>query len=209
MVSPKATGNAERKPIVLGTGSKYKIGLFQTLGLPFETDTPPFEENNPDQLEPMALAAALARGKAKSLVGRHPKALIIGADQVLALGDRVFSKPGTMEKAVAQLLALTGRTHCLHTAFAVFDPSSGAIREALVTSRITFHANLSEDFLRTTVAQDQSWDCVGSYKFESRGILLMEKVETSDTNAIVGLPLIALAGVLGDLGYFPTRFCHL
>ena len=205
MVSVKVEGTP-LKPIVLGTASKYKIGLFRTLGLPFENDGPPFEEKNPQNLGPVALAAALARGKAKSLAAKHPQALIIGADQVLALGDQVFSKPDTTERAVAQLLQLSGRTHCLHTAFAVLDPTSGTLWEDLVTSRITFHANLSEDFLRKTVEQDESWDCVGSYKFESRGILLMEKVETADTNAIVGLPLIALAGVLGDLGYFPTRF---
>ncbi|MDJ0836448.1 MAG: nucleoside triphosphate pyrophosphatase [Acidobacteriota bacterium] len=194
------------KPILLATQSKYKIALFETLGLPFETAAPPFEEFIDPTLHPEQLALTLARGKAESLAEDWPHHLIIGADQVLALGDEVLTKPGTVDKTVAQLKRLSGKTHRLHTAFAIIEPDTGRAVEDAVHASISFHGNLSEDYLRKMVEADKSWDCVGGYKFESRGVMLMSRVETQDTNAIVGLPLIALIEALSIWGFFEERF---
>lgn len=194
------------KPILLATQSKYKIALFETLGIAFETAPPPFEEHHNPKLSPRDLAMGLARGKAVSLADQYPNHLIIGADQVLAFEDQIFSKPGTVDAAVVQLGKLVGKTHALHTAFAVLEPSTGRAVEDVVDAQITFHDRLAPDFLRAMVEADQTTDCVGGYKFESQGVLLMKQVATSDTNAIVGLPLIALVSALAEWGYFQDRF---
>lgn len=194
------------RPLLLATQSRYKIALFEKLGLAFETAAPPFEEVLDGRLAPDDLAQALARGKAESLRATYPEHVIIGADQVLALGDEVMGKPGTVEAAVAQLLRLSGRSHALHTAVSVWDPASGQAYEAIETATIRFWPNLSRDFLRDLVVRDQTIDCAGAYKFECGGILLMESVQVEDPNAIVGLPLMRLARLLDRLGYLRGRF---
>lgn len=194
------------KPILLATTSKYKRELFEKLGLAFEMAAPPYEEQVVEGVEPADLASMLATGKAQSLGQTWPDHLIIGADQVLALGQQVFTKPETTERAVAQLLSLSGQTHSLHTAFSLWDPARQKLVSRVVSSQLTFHPRLSPDFLRRMVEEDHSQDCVGAYKFESRGIFLFEKVESSDINAIIGLPLLAMIEELSRFGYFPIAF---
>ncbi len=193
-------------PILLATTSKYKRALFDVLNLPYECEAPPFEEHIHQGADPQTAAQELARGKAQSLADIYPDHLILGADQVLALGPKIFTKPETTEKAVQQLLELSGKTHSLHTAFHLLQPKTGLNITRLVTAKLTFHPNLSPTWLREMVVRDRSQDCVGGYKYESCGIFLMEKIETPDVNAIVGLPLLALIEELGSLGYFPDRF---
>ncbi len=196
------------KPIVLATTSKYKIELFGRLGLPFRTASPKFEEILNPRRPPKNQAVALATGKAQSLGKSFPGSLIIGTDQVLALGKQVFTKPGTTDRAVTQLLELSGKTHSLHSAFALWNPSTEELVTRVVTARLTFHSDFTPEYLREMVEADGSQDCVGGYKYESMGIFLMEHIRTSDTNTIVGLPLIALIRELQEMGYFPDRFRH-
>ena len=193
-------------PILLATTSKYKIKLFQRLGLTFESAAPPFEEFIDPSISPDRLAGRLASGKAHSLAEAYPHHLIIGADQILELEDEIFTKPGNTEQAVAQLLKLSGKTHCLFTAFTLFEPATGEEITEVVTARLTFHDRFSAEFLKRLVAREQSQDCVGGYKFESEGFLLVKRVETEDANSIVGLPLIALVAALSRFGYFTDRF---
>ncbi len=194
------------KPLVFASQSKYKLALFGNLGLPFTPAAPKFEETIDPALDPAALAQKLALGKACSLAADFPGSVIIGSDQILALDAKIFTKPGSVDKAVDQLRELTGKTHCLHTAFALFDAHSQASLTGVETSRITFHDNLAPEFLRRLVEEERSWDCVGGYKYESKGPLLMKAVETNDASAIIGLPLIAIAAALDRWGYLRGRF---
>jgi len=194
------------KPLLLASTSRYKQALFAKLGVPFETAAPPFEERLVAGVAPPEQALRLAEGKARSLADQWPDHLIIGADQILAVGDRILTKPGSVAAAVDQLVGLSGRTHALHTAFAILEASSGKVFGDVVTANITFFDNLDRAFLRTLVTRDETTDCVGGYKFEEGGILLMERVETPDPNAIVGLPLIALIAGLRRWGWFDERF---
>jgi len=194
------------KPILLATGSKYKAGLFERLGVPFEQAKPPYREHAEEAPDPVALASAQARGKAHSLARDWPDHLIIGTDQVLALEETIFTKPGSVAAATEQLCSLSGRTHVLHAAFFILDPRTGLSRSGLVTSRLTLWPDLDPAWIDQMVRRDETLDCVGGYKIESLGILLMEKVETEDLNAVVGLPLISLARALEHWGYFRDRF---
>lgn len=194
------------KPILLGTQSSYKKSVFAKLGLAFDIASPPFEEIITPGVPPQEVAAELARGKANSLRENWSEHVIIGADQVLACEGEIFSKPGSVDAAVAQLLKLSGKTHELHTAFCVLDAETGETQEDIETARISFWPDLNADYLRNLVERDQTTDCVGAYKFESGGILLMERVEMEDPNAIIGLPLMRLARALSHWGYLADRF---
>lgn len=182
--------------LVLGTTSKYKIALFKRLGLPFQTASPPLEEKLVLGQDPRDQALRLAGEKADSLREAYADHVIIGADQILALGQTIFTKPGSQEKAVTQIMQLSGRTHALHTAYAILDTQTGRKKSRLVTSRLRVRGDLKEAWVRELVRRDQTQDCVGGYKWESLGIQLFTAVRTPDPNAIVGLPLLALAGDL-------------
>ena len=192
--------------IVLATTSRYKRALFEKLGLPFTTAAPPFEEVIDPEEEPRQLAINLAVGKARSLSDRFPDATIIGADQILAHRGTMLTKPGTVDKTLEQLLRLRGSTHQLHTAFAIHQPRQNRLITGCDTSTLSMHDHLSKTFLKQMVMEDETWDCVGGYKYESKGIFLFKAIAAEDPNAIVGLPLLSLVRELQTLGFFPGRF---
>ncbi|MGL5096161.1 MAG: Maf family protein, partial [Planctomycetia bacterium] len=130
--------------------------------------------------------------------GDLPTATIIGGDQTLEADGRLFDKPGDRAAAAAQLKLLSGRTHRLFTAVAVWR--AGAIDTRVDVSTITFR-RLSDDAIARYLDADEPYDCCGSYRIESGGLRLMAAIETTDPSAIVGLPLIALADVLSELGW--------
>lgn len=193
-------------PLVFASQSRYKKRLFDRLQLTYEAVTPAYDEVFQPGLTPPEQAVFLARGKARSLIPRFPDHVIVGSDQVISLGNRIFTKPGTTRANVQQLMDLTGQTHELHSAFSVWVPETRESIDRVITSRIRFHEGLSPQFLRQLVEQDQSQDCAGGYKLESLGIFLIASLDTPDPNAIEGLALLSLIQVLGDLGYFPSRF---
>jgi septum formation protein len=188
------------RTLVLGSTSKYRRALLDAAGVRYVAAAPPFEERHDEGFAPDALAVTLAIGKARSLGGLHPDALIVGADQVPAIDGRVLGKPGTRDAAVLQLLSLQGRTHELHTAVAVLDARSGQLRSRLMTHLMTMRS-LSRAQAEAYVDHDAPLDCAGAYRVEARGALLFESMRGDDHTAIVGLPLTALATLLRELGH--------
>lgn len=193
------------RPLLLASTSKYKRQVFERLGLPFAVAAPPYAEIKPRGMAPQQVALHLAEGKARSLRADYPEHVIVAGDQVLECEGELLSKPGTIERAVAQILALQGKTHRLLTAYCILDPSDDSVRKGVDQALIRFHAGLHPEFVRRLVEADQSQDCVGAYKFESRGPLLMESVQMKDPNAIIGLPLFELIAQLADIGFYPDR----
>jgi septum formation protein len=176
--------------------------LLERLGVPFRSREPRCDESAIQREEvgaqPHRLAERLALAKASSLVGSEAHAAIIGCDQLVAFEGRVFGKPHTLARAVDQLVAMAGRTHELITALVVIR-GADTFRHTDIT-RLRMR-ELSSEAIERYVAADQPVDCAGSYKLESRGIALFERIETDDHTAITGLPLIALVTILRELGF--------
>ena len=187
--------------LVLASTSPYRRALLERLGVPFEVHEPRVVEDayKREAVSPRSLAERLAEAKATSLGDVVPDANVIGSDQVVAFQGEVFGKPGDAEGAVAQLLALSGRTHELLTAFAVARGGRVLARHTDVT-RLRMRP-LDREALGRYVEADRPFDCAGSYKLERRGVTLFDRIESDDQSAVTGLPLIALTGVLRDLGY--------
>ncbi len=186
--------------LILASTSPYRRSLLERLGLPFETMAPGVDEEAfaATGAGPRTIAESLAIAKAEAVAkGRH-EAVVIGSDQVAALDGRALGKPGTEEAAVDQLMGMTGREHELITAMAVAH--RGTIRLHVDVTVLTMRT-LSRDEIRRYVEADRPLDCCGSYRIETRGIALFEKVDSEDFTAIVGLPLIALTTILRDLGH--------
>ena len=147
--------------------------------------------------DPIRLAERLAHAKAASLIDASPGATIIGGDQVVSLEGQVLGKPLTAERAIEQLLSLAGQTHELITALAVIK-GDRVFRHTDVTRM--HMRRLSRAEIERYVANERPLDCAGSYKIESQGIALFERIESEDQTAITGLPLIALVSILTELG---------
>lgn len=188
--------------LVLASGSRARRAMLEAAGLTFSVALPPVDERamRDSLLERGTVAAreialALARAKAEAVSVTSPGSLVIGADQVLALGDRLFEKAATEEEARAILRALRGRTHDLHSAVALAEDGRVSWDHA-ETARMTMRP-FSGAFLDHYVAHAGPGllRSVGAYEFEGMGTQLFEKID-GDYFTILGLPLMALLGEL-------------
>jgi septum formation protein len=124
---------------------------------------------------------------------------------VAELDGQSIGKPGTHEAALAQLLAMRGRTVLFHSGLAVVDSRDGRCLSASVATEVHYR-DLSAEALEAYLRIDLPYDCAGSAKIESLGICLVQSVHSDDPSALVGLPLIALTSMLAQLGVaLPAR----
>ncbi len=196
--APRAAPAGSRV-VVLGSTSRYRRELMQRLGLPFEVDAPDVDETPQPGETPEALARRLALAKARAVAARHPEAVVIGSDQVADLAGLPLGKPGTHERAVAQLRMMRGQTVVFQTALAVVCLASGFVREDLAAVRVRFR-DLSDDEIEAYLRAEQPYDCAGSAKSEGLGIALLEAIDNDDPTALVGLPLIRTCRLLREAG---------
>jgi septum formation protein len=179
--------------IILSSGSPYRAELLARLGIPFEVWSPEVDETRRGNESPQQMAARLAMDKADAARSRFPGAWIVGSDQVAELEGRPLGKPGNRDSARLQLRAMRGRTVHFHTAVCLL--AGGRAQEALVTTSVAFRA-LSDEEIERYLDKEPAFDCAGSAKAEGLGIALLGGISGSDPTALVGLPLIALAGML-------------
>ena len=192
--------NPSAPPIVLASSSRYRRGLLDRFLDEFESVSPDVDETPVPGMDAESLAGALARRKAEAVSSNHRNALIIGADQLAVLDERVLGKPGDHQTAVEQLLAASGKTVRFLTAVCILDPTtrtrSEHVDETIVRFR-RFDRRLAEIYLR----HDEPYDCAGSFRVEGAGFVLFESVKTDDPTALIGMPMIWVAGRLQELGY--------
>ncbi|KFN20769.1 Maf family protein [Aeromonas bestiarum] len=185
--------------LILASTSRYRKALLEKLALPFECAAPEVDES-PLPGEPAeALVARLALAKASAIADRFDQGLIIGSDQVCVCDGQILGKPGTVEKAVAQLMAAQGRSVTFHTGLCVLDAASGRAEQLVEPFTVHFRT-LDEAALRRYVEAEQPLDCAGSFKCEGMGIVLFKGLEGRDPNALIGLPLIGLIELLARHG---------
>lgn len=192
--------NPAAAPIVLASSSIYRRGLLDRFLDEYEAVSPQVDESDDGTELPEHLAARLAREKAEAVSSTHRDSLIIGADQVAVLDDQVLGKPGDHQRAIEQLLAVSGRSLQFLTAVCVLDPAGRTRHEHIDRTAVRFRQfdlRLAETYLR----HDEPYDCAGSFKVEGAGFVLFESVQTDDPTALIGLPMIWLAETLRTLGY--------
>ena len=192
--------NPTAAPITLASSSSYRRGLLDRFLDEYEVISPDVDESNVDDLGADELAPLLARRKAEAVSAHAPGSLIIGADQIAVLDDRILGKPGGHQAAVEQLVAASGKKVRFLTAVCILDPVSRSRFEHTDQTVVRFRQfdrRLAETYLR----HDEPYDCAGSFKIEGAGFVLFEKVKTSDPTALIGLPMIWIAGRLLELEY--------
>ena len=187
-------------PLILASTSKYRGELLSKLGWPFEAVAPGVDEDKVKAQTNSSeeLALILSRFKAEAVFARRPDSCVIGSDQVCTMDGVIFGKPHTIEEATRQISIMQGKKHDLLTAVTIIHPEGS---ESFI-NRTTLHMRpLSLRDIHSYVEEDLPLDCAGSYKLESKGIKLFQKIEMSDHTAIIGLPLIELTNILIKLGY--------
>mgnify|MGYP002141919177 FL=1 len=187
------------RTVVLGSTSRYRRELLERLRLPFEVAAPEVDETPLPGEAPAVLATRLALAKAHAVAARYPEAVVIGSDQVADLNGQPLGKPGTHERATAQLRQMRGQTVVFQTALAVVCLASGFEQADLAPVRVRFRA-LGDDEIEHYLRAEQPYDCAGSAKSEGLGIALLEAIDSDDPTALVGLPLIRTARMLRAAG---------
>jgi septum formation protein len=185
--------------LVLASGSAYRKALLERLGLPFEVAVPQVDESALPDESPAETALRLSVLKAKALEASHRGALIIGCDQVASSGGRRYGKPGSHENAARQLRELSGKTADFHTAVSLLDSNNAQLQTRVVLCRVVFRT-LDERRIQAYLEREKPYDCAGAAKSEGLGIALIERLETDDPTSLIGLPLIALSGMLERAG---------
>ena len=181
--------------LVLASTSAFRRELLARLQIPFEIANPETDETALPGEGPAATAERLSVAKAKAVASRFPGSLIIGSDQVAYLDTQCFGKPLTRVRAIEQLRAMRGQTVIFHTGLCLYNSASGNTQVCGVPTEVAFR-QLTDEEIERYLDKEQPYHCAGSARSEGLGIALLSSMRGDDPNALVGLPLIALCGML-------------
>jgi septum formation protein len=187
-------------PLILASTSRYRRELLGRLGAEFAVVAPGVAEDHRASESPADRALRLATVKAQAVAARHPGTLVIGSDQVACCAGRVLDKPGDAAGCRAQLAALSGHPSQFYTACVLLGGPAGLHLAHIDTTTVVFRTLSAEEIARY-VEREQPYDCAGGFKAEGLGVALLECIESQDPTALIGLPLIWLAGALRAAGY--------
>ena len=188
--------------LILASTSAHRRRLLERLSLKFATLAPGVDETQAPGESPPQLAARLADEKAATVEAAD--AIVIGSDQVASRAGLILRKPGNHANALEQLLACQGKQVDFYTAVTVIDHGHGDTRRHIDHTVVHFAA-LESAALDRYLRRERPYDCAGGFKAEGLGIVLFERIESSDPTALVGLPLIWLAGTLRSMGLDPLE----
>ena len=188
-----------KDPLILASQSRARQMLLANAGINFETVGAEIDERAIQQTSglsaPGDIAALLAREKARLVSTRWPGRFVVGADQTLALGMRLFGKPAGRAQAAEQLHALAGNSHELHSGVAVVRDGK-ILFEKVAIARMTMRRMTEAEIdAYLDEAGEAVTSSVGAYQLEGLGVHLFEHIE-GDHFTILGLPLLPLLAFL-------------
>lgn len=186
-------------PLVLASSSPYRRELLARLRLPFSWSAPAIDESRQPGEDAESLVLRLSLEKAQALSTSHPQHLIIGSDQVAVLGQQILGKPHSFERAREQLLAASGNSVTFLTGLCLLNSATGQQQTDCIPFTVHFRP-LSEAQITRYLQAEQPFDCAGSFKAEGLGVSLFRSTEGSDSNSLIGLPLIRLVDMLQAAG---------
>ena len=194
-----AIPTSKNRQLILASTSRYRRELLERLHIPFQVIAPDVDETPLPQEIPIAMAERLALAKAKAVADQFPLAVVIGSDQVADLDGLSLGKPGSHNKAVAQLRQMRGKVVIFQTAVAIVCLANGFEQLRLAEVRVKFR-NLTDDEIENYLQLEKPYDCAGSAKSEGLGIALLDSIDSDDPTALIGLPLIRTCQMLKAAG---------
>ena len=187
------------QPIVLASTSTYRSQLLSTLQIPFQTAAPNVDETPLIGESAEQTSWRLSRIKAQVVAKSFPNALIIGSDQVALLDGQQIGKPLNHDNAVFQLHAMRGKMVVFYTALSLLNAATGDMQTEVAVTKVSYRS-LSDEQIERYLKKEQPYHCAGSSKSEGLGIALISHIHGDDPNALIGLPLILLIGMLEKQG---------
>jgi septum formation protein len=185
--------------LILASSSPFRRDLLTRLDIPFICCSPDIDESPLANEKPEDTALRLSQEKARKVAAQYPQALIIGCDQVATLDGQQIGKPGTHANAVRQLQSMRGREVTFHSALCLYNAATGTMQADVVPYVVEFRM-LSDAQIENYLHKEQPYNCAGSAKSEGLGIALIARMEGTDPNALIGLPLIRLITMLQNEG---------
>ena len=196
--------------LILASSSRYRQELLQRLGLPFRVLSPDIDESPRPREAAAALVERLAAAKAAKVGAGLSEGIIVASDQVAVVagpqGERILGKPGGRAQALAQLAEQSGRQVRFLTSLCVRAQVGGGRLdgEQLATETTLVHfRDLSAAEMERYVDREKPFDCCGAFRSEGLGAALLQRIESADPSALIGLPLIRLCAMLRCLGLNP------
>lgn len=192
-----------RMSLILASSSPFRRMLMENAGLQFESRPAAIDERRIEAElvghGPADVARVLAREKALFVSAEAPEALVIGSDQTMSLGDRVYHKPSSLDEARENLLSLSGQTHRLNSGIAI--AKAGKIIWEHVSHADLTVRTLGDEFISKYLERvgDKVFGSVGAYQLEGEGIQLFSRID-GDYFTILGLPMLPLLDKLRELG---------
>ena len=188
------------KKIVLASSSKSRRVLLKRLNVDFEVCIPGIDETPHPRETVDRLVERLASGKARAVSEARPEPLIIASDQAACIKGRILGKPTNADAACEQLTLCSGGTVRFYTSLCLLDAAQNHQSVRTVITTVHFR-KLAADEIRRYVKRENPLDCAGSFRSESLGIALFERIESEDPTALLGLPLITLSAMLRCAGW--------
>lgn len=185
--------------LILASTSPSRKLLLERLKIPFECVAPNVDETPLPTEQPESMVIRLAKEKAFAVASQFPNSFIIGGDQVGLVDNEILGKPLTYEKAVKQLLQVSGKRIRFFIGICLLDTKQNHVETALETYDVIFR-DLSLATIENYLKRESALNCAGSFTVEGLGISLVQKLEGDDYTALIGLPLIRLVSLFKKAG---------
>lgn len=189
-----------KNSLILASSSPYRRQLLNTITQNFSCISPDIDESRKAGEQIQDMVQRLAVEKAQAVAQQSTSQLIIGSDQAAEFAGKLVGKPENHAAAKAHLLAVSGKSITLHTGLALLNSATQTLQSIVVPSTVYFRP-LTEAMVEAYLQADQPYDCAGSLKVESLGIVMIERIQSNDPNALIGLPLIELTTMLNNERY--------
>ena len=183
-------------PLILGSGSVFRQAQLQRLGVLFQTATPDFDETPLIGEAARDTALRLAVGKAQSLASVFPQALIIGADQVAWCNGQQLGKPMSVANAQHMLAALSGQQSVCYSAVCLLNTATGRLHSHVDKTVVIMRELTATQIEHYLAREPDAIYCAGAAKSEGLGAALLQQIDSSDPNALIGLPIFKLVDFL-------------
>ena len=194
-------------PLVLASTSTYRATLLKRLGLPFRVEAPGVIEDRLAGEAPAVRASRLALAKATAVAATHPRALVVGSDQVADCDGLILEKPGDEQRCRGQLAACSGRAVTFFTAVVLMRGQPAFLGQHVDRTVVRFRS-LDPAEIARYVQLERPFDCVGGFRCEGLGITLFTGIDSGDPTALIGLPLIWVSSALRQAGLDPLAASH-
>lgn len=190
-------------PLVLASASPRRSDLLTEAGYIFEVVKPLVEEIEDDAIPIRELTALNARLKADAVAAGRPESVVLAADTLVLLGEKVFGKPSSREEASRMLGELSGQAHQVFTAVTLIHLESGKIHSLSVATDVIFK-QLTREEMAEYHAKIDPMDKAGAYAAQDHGAFIIDRFSGSMTN-VIGLPMDEVTGALaGHFGIKPN-----